>query len=89
MAYYPVPLLCWAAAVYCCSLAFEMLSTNTDKMKPIVVSVEQNLCFSGVKSSYMYMLRLLVSDQQAVCKKINVHDLYNCALVTCSLSMAH
>lgn len=74
MACYPISLLCWAAAVYCCSFAFEMLITNTDKMKPIVVSVEQNLCFSGVKSSYMYMLRLLLSHHQAVCKKINVHD---------------
>jgi hypothetical protein len=73
MAYHPISLLCWAAAVYFCYLAFEMLITNTDKMKTIVVSVEQNLCFSGVKSSYMYMLRLLVSHQQTVCKKINVH----------------
>jgi hypothetical protein len=74
MAYYPISLLCWAVAVYCCSLTFEMLITNTDKMKPIVVSFEQNLCFSAVKSNYMYMLRLLVSQQQALCKKINVHD---------------
>jgi len=74
MAYYPISVLCWAAAVYCCSLAVEIFITNTDKMKPIVVSLEQNLCFSGVKSSYMYMFRLLVSHQQAVCKKINVHD---------------
>jgi len=51
-----------------------MLFTNTDKMKPIAVYVEQNLCFIGVKSSYVYMFRLLVSHQQAVCKKTNVHD---------------
>jgi len=74
MAYYPTSLLCLAATIYGCSLAFEVLITNTDKMKPIVVSVEQNFCFSGVKSSYVYMLRLLVSHQRAVCKKMIVHD---------------
>lgn len=74
MAYYPISLLCWAAAVYCFSLGFEMLITNKDKMKLIVVFVEKNLCFGGVKSSYMYTLRLLVSHQQAMCKKINVLD---------------